>query len=46
MDYPDMQVDAMKIARQEGKKLVTLSAELLADPSRETKIFEDLFVRK
>jgi iron(III) transport system substrate-binding protein len=46
MDYPAMQVDAMKIARQEGKKLVTLSAELLADPSRETKIFEDLFVRK
>jgi iron(III) transport system substrate-binding protein len=45
-EYSAMQTEAMKVARQEGKTLVTLSAELLADPTRETKIFEDLFVRK
>jgi len=39
-EYPG--TDVMKSA----KSLVSLSASLLAEPDRFTKIFEDLFVRK
>ena len=45
-DYPDIQAEAMSTARKEGKPIISMSAELMADSSRYIKIFEDLFVRK
>ncbi len=45
-EYPAFQADALKTARRDGKTIVNLSAELLADSDRYIKIFEDLFVRQ
>lgn len=45
-EYATSAEGVMKMAKGEGRTIVNLSTDLLADISRYIKIFEDLFVRK